>query len=312
MRDKKQTEFYKNCPICCKILYYSNKGKLSRSLKNNTSCQSCFAKKRAKDPNYIKKLSEGVKKSWEFDSERKKDQSEKFKKFWKNLSEEEKKSIRKNMSNNFNRSEERIEKARAISKKLWQNEDFVKKQKESYKNPETSEKRRQNILKQLMDPNSKINSKEVKQKRIASSKKTWEQKPQEEKEKILLSLAKTIHSFHGKSKLEKFVFSKIEHMGFKTGQVVAGYCVDIVHEKYPLVIEVYGDYWHANPKVYEDDWYHPVIKKTAKEIKLKDESRIENIKKSGYDTLILWQKDIKNKKYNFVEIIKKELEKYLS
>ncbi len=60
------------------------------------------------------------------------------------------------------------------------------------------------------------------------------------------------------------------------------------------IIEVYGDYFHANPEVYGDtpellpyvDWHEEQIKR--------DKKRTNILLKKGYDMLILWEKDINN------------------
>jgi hypothetical protein len=62
------------------------------------------------------------------------------------------------------------------------------------------------------------------------------------------------------------------------------------------IIECYGDYWHCNPLKYKPSFYHKNLKMTAKEIWYRDEMRILEIKKAGYDVEILWEKDWNNKK----------------
>ena len=59
-----------------------------------------------------------------------------------------------------------------------------------------------------------------------------------------------------------------------------------------IVIEFYGDYWHANPAVYEPDiplHSHMV----AKEIWGKDASRVKKIEKLGFTVYIVWELDYK-------------------
>jgi very-short-patch-repair endonuclease len=303
---KKETNFFKNCPKCNEILYYSSKHHLNRSIKNNNSCQSCFAKDRAKSEIYKEKLSQAIKKSWENADDRKKSQSDYQKNFWKNLSEEERKSICEKMSQNFNRSEDRINSLREISKNLWKNQEFRDKWFEANNSEKISEKRRNNLLKQLRDPNSKINSEEVKIKKLNNFKKNWANKTEEEKNKILKNLANTLHVINGTSKLELWVQKNISHLGFKSKATIAGYCVDIVHESLPIIIEVNGDFWHANPEIYGPDWINNVNKKTAQEIWNKDRERLNALKAAGYEIIVLWQKDIKNNT-NYIA----QVEKYL-
>jgi len=70
--------------------------------------------------------------------------------------------------------------------------------------------------------------------------------------------------------------------------------VDILIESKKIVIEINGDRWHANPKIYKPS---DIIKKwggakTAKEIWDFDKFRIKQIENFGYKVIVLWQLDI--------------------
>lgn len=70
--------------------------------------------------------------------------------------------------------------------------------------------------------------------------------------------------------------------------------VDILIESKKIVIEINGDIWHANPKIYKSS---DIIKKwggvkTAKEIWDFDKFRIKQIENFGYKVIVLWQLDI--------------------
>ena len=59
------------------------------------------------------------------------------------------------------------------------------------------------------------------------------------------------------------------------------------------VIEFNGDYWHANPKIYDADetvMYH-LVKKTAKDVWESDAKRITAIEKHGFKVHIVWESD---------------------
>ena len=86
------------------------------------------------------------------------------------------------------------------------------------------------------------------------------------------------------------------------------YMLDFYCQDNNKVIEFYGDYWHANPKIYNENDIvdYPNNKSlTAKDVWDKDEQRIARIKKQlKCDILIIWQKDfIENKE----ETIKKAI-----
>jgi len=72
-----------------------------------------------------------------------------------------------------------------------------------------------------------------------------------------------------------------------------------IHYKYDFtfnkkIIEYNGDFWHCNPSYFKEDFYHPVIKLTAKEIWDKDRVKIDTAKKYGYDILVIWESDYIN------------------
>lgn len=53
--------------------------------------------------------------------------------------------------------------------------------------------------------------------------------------------------------------------------------------------EVYGDYWHGNPEVYNDK--NPLNEMQTKQIK-KDIARKAYLEKCGHIFLAIWEKDI--------------------
>lgn len=95
------------------------------------------------------------------------------------------------------------------------------------------------------------------------------------------------------SKFQKRVYADVQktHADAKLEHYLsdAKKSVDIyVHSK-KLVVECFGDYWHCNPKKYAPDYYHQIIKLTAKEIWDKDAIRVEQLKRIGYDVWIVWE-----------------------
>lgn len=77
---------------------------------------------------------------------------------------------------------------------------------------------------------------------------------------------------------------------------------------YNLLIELNGDYWHMNPTIYEEDkiFMKGTTKQMlAKDVWLKDASKIQNAKNLGYDVLIIWEKDFDEN--IIIEIIKNKI-----
>lgn len=61
-----------------------------------------------------------------------------------------------------------------------------------------------------------------------------------------------------------------------------------------FILEINGDYWHANPLIYDnkDILVYPDRTITAEERWLEDFSKVENAKKYGYTVISLWETDI--------------------
>lgn len=106
--------------------------------------------------------------------------------------------------------------------------------------------------------------------------------------------------FFNFSKLEKDIVFELREMHptltFLENEVVTDNGIrifpDIVIKELNTVIEVYGDFWHANPKKYTADQYiHSGL--LAKEIWEKDKVRLERLKKSYDSIIVLWENDIK-------------------
>jgi G:T-mismatch repair DNA endonuclease (very short patch repair protein) len=55
------------------------------------------------------------------------------------------------------------------------------------------------------------------------------------------------------------------------------------------VIEINGDFWHCNPNKYSKDYIHPYLKKTSKDIWLKDTEKKLNAEKYGFNVIYIWE-----------------------
>lgn len=93
------------------------------------------------------------------------------------------------------------------------------------------------------------------------------------------------------------------------------YFVDFYIPKYNCILEFFGDFWHCNPKVYNENYYNKILKLTSKEKIDKDKKRIELIKNFDLNNkiIIFWESSqlnedelnrlIKSKKRNKVTYI---------
>ena len=94
------------------------------------------------------------------------------------------------------------------------------------------------------------------------------------------------------------------------------YSLDFYIPEINLDIEFNGNYWHANPEIYDSNWFHPVKKMYAKDIWEYDKLRNESLKKEFNIVIFdVWEKSIvKDGKETIIieEIIKLIKELYVS
>jgi len=71
------------------------------------------------------------------------------------------------------------------------------------------------------------------------------------------------------------------------------YKVDGIDLKTKTIYEFLGNYWHGNPNMYDDNFIHPVIKKTMKELRDKTFKKFDILKCNGYSIKFIWEADWK-------------------
>lgn len=87
---------------------------------------------------------------------------------------------------------------------------------------------------------------------------------------------------------------------------------DLYIKEYNLLIEVNGDFWHANPDYYKSDdlMKFPNNEKLAFEVWEKDKNKKELAEKLGYNIFYIWENKIKKSTdEELIEILLKEFEK---
>lgn len=105
----------------------------------------------------------------------------------------------------------------------------------------------------------------------------------------------------------KIYYGKEKEFGFYDKQTKNYYFIDFLIYDLKIAIEFNGDFFHANPKFYEPNfsnfWY---TDKTAKEIWKNDETKINAIKRMGFDIFIVWESDMNDEltKNNIINFIK--------
>lgn len=111
-------------------------------------------------------------------------------------------------------------------------------------------------------------------------------------EKMMVSLSKTVKIKPNgpESKLIRYCKEDkvpLEYVG--DGRlVVGGKCPDFIYTKGRKLVELFGRFWHSD----DNAWYN---------VKNDEKSRIEFFRKFGYETLVIWDSELKNKS----EVMKK-------
>jgi len=103
------------------------------------------------------------------------------------------------------------------------------------------------------------------------------------------------------SKVEMKVAKELLPLGYEQGVRVGRYVVDFINNDTNTIVEVNGDYWHANPEKYSPDYFHKAKGLTAKEIWCYDKQRNEHLAQLGYKVVVVWEKEIKKSDFTINE-----------
>lgn len=85
------------------------------------------------------------------------------------------------------------------------------------------------------------------------------------------------------------------------------YNCDGVSEAHKIIVEFYGDRYHANPKKYPTDEQEPIRGVTAGSLRAKDKRKEDYLKSLGYNVLVIWENDwrIVGNKINAINSVRK-------
>jgi G:T-mismatch repair DNA endonuclease (very short patch repair protein) len=149
--------------------------------------------------------------------------------------------------------------------------------------------------------------------RSIGSKRAWSRKTVVERNDWL---KRSTLSGHSVSKLENNIGKTLMELGYK---IITQFCIfinkrtyvyDFFLPAYNLIIEVNGDYWHANPVKYLKDDVLSVVKKTAEEIWKLDEIKINIARNSNYNIFVLWENDICKNIKNINKYLERKINEY--
>jgi len=122
-----------------------------------------------------------------------------------------------------------------------------------------------------------LNSKSDEEKSEINKKKIWKKGmisdlEKEIVEKIRISIPEIQHQFQVRNGTKWFVY-------------------DVFYNN--KIIEINGDYWHANPLKYKKDDFNSMMKMTSETIWKKDEIKKEWAIQHGYEVLTIWEQEFK-------------------
>ena len=98
----------------------------------------------------------------------------------------------------------------------------------------------------------------------------------------------------------------LEQMGFVSEQQIGRYFVDELHMEKKIIVEIFGDYPHANPEKFDDHFVVRMVgqRYTAQEKHQSDEKRLNNLRDAGYKVIVVWESDnIDLKKHEIEEAV---------
>ena len=113
------------------------------------------------------------------------------------------------------------------------------------------------------------------------------------------------NSARRETKPEKMVRNKFDEIGISYIQEYSIdniYFADFYLESHNIIVEVYGDYWHANPNIYGKD--KRKVNEMQKQKVKKDRIKEGYLRHKKYNLVILWERDIYN---NLDSLIKSKI-----
>ncbi|MCK9417406.1 very short patch repair endonuclease [Candidatus Dojkabacteria bacterium] len=126
---------------------------------------------------------------------------------------------------------------------------------------------------------------------INNCKKSWTNLSEEDKKKRLDKINR-----NSISSLEIRIGKILMMMNipFETQKIIDGKISDFLLKNTKILIEIQGDFWHANPCLYKqnDILNHPKKRITANEIWNRDLNKMYLLEKSGYKIIYIWENNM--------------------
>jgi len=172
------------------------------------------------------------------------------------------------------------------------------------------EETRQRLSRKMKEWWDSLSNEEWK-KRSEKGKQWWKNLSDEEKEKHVEKVfSSQKYESELEDKFEENVLKKLlDDEQYRKQCFISGKAFDFYVPNSNLLVEVNGDYWHANPEIYDesDIISYPGGEVVVGEIRKRDQSKINLAEKTGYNVLEVWESDIENKTSLVVEQVRNGL-----
>ena len=99
-------------------------------------------------------------------------------------------------------------------------------------------------------------------------------------------------------------------LGFQSEEAFHGFFPDEINHVLKIIVELYGEFYHCNPKKYKDpDIFMKGIGRTVGEQWARDRKRLGVFYKHGYTVVIVWENDFRKNPQNEIRRIQDEIKK---
>jgi len=143
-------------------------------------------------------------------------------------------------------------------------------------------------------------------------KKVWENYSEETKNHIVEAFCKSYGKSRSKSSeaLKCMMIDEGLFRGFVSEEVFHGFVPDEINHNLKVIVEMYGDLYHCNPRKYKDpEYFVNAIKRKVKEQWQRDRRRLACFYKHGYSVVIVWDSDFRKNPQREIERIRDEIDK---
>lgn len=193
-----------------------------------------------------------------------------------------------------------------------------------YKDSLTPEQRREEAIagrRAVKDPSAAVrkqwdtirNDPVLKKKKYTKLKKQavdfWENVDEETKNRIIKALTKNRSRSLISDKLTQDMKDS-GITGFESEQIFHGFIPDEINHELKIIVEMYGEVYHCNPRRYKDpNLFLKIIGRTVGQQWKRDRIRLACFYKHGYTVIIVWEKDYRNDPKKQLERIRDEIAK---